>query len=170
MTKAKKIMLSVFIIFVIILAVAALALFIWWYIQGRTAMDDAAAQVRKREGMFFVDEGYSKQFVKYELYDDLFGENGDETLSFLPQVTIDEEEALQIAMDFFERYKLDEGYPIKHVEVPTFVLEYNGGKYYEVLIQIDKPLPKLIINNAVRRKNWYWLYVNDNGVFYVRFQ
>lgn len=77
MTKAKKITLSVFIIFVIILAVAALALFIWWYIQGRTAMDDAAAQVRKREGMFFVDEGYSKQFVKYELYDDLFGENGD---------------------------------------------------------------------------------------------
>ena len=76
MTKAKKITLSVFIIFVIILAVAALALFIWWYIQGRTAMDDAAAQVRKREGMFFVDEGYSKQFVKYELYDDLFGENG----------------------------------------------------------------------------------------------
>ena len=124
----------------------------------------------KGKGMFFVDEGYSKQFVKYELYDDLFGENGDETLSFLPQVTIDEEEALQIAMDFFERYKLDEGYPIKHVEVPTFVLEYNGGKYYEVLIQIDKPLPKLIINNAVRRKNWYWLYVNDNGVFYVRFQ
>lgn len=166
MTKAKKITLSVF----LVLLAAALALFIWWYIQGRTAMDDAAAQVRKREGMFFVDEGYSKQFVKYELYDDLFGENGDRTLSCLPQVTIDEEEALQIAMDFFERYKLDEGYPIKHVEVPTFVLEYNGGKYYEVLIQIDKPLPKLIINNAVRRKNWYWLYVNDNGVFYVRFQ
>ena len=64
MTKAKKITLSVFIIFVIILAVAALALFIWWYIQGRTAMDDAAAQVRKREGMFFVDEGYSKKQIR----------------------------------------------------------------------------------------------------------
>ena len=65
MTKAKKITLSVFIIFVIILAVAALALFIWLYLQGRTAMDDAAAQVRNREGMFFVDEGYSQQFGKY---------------------------------------------------------------------------------------------------------
>ncbi len=168
MTKAKKITLSVFIIFVIILAVAALALFIWWYIQGRTAMDDAAAQVRKREGMFFVDEGYSKQFVKYELYDDLFGENGDETLSFLPQVTIDEEEALQIAMDFFERYKLGEGYPIRQAYV--YVPRDSEERYYEVLVDIDKPLPKHIINNAVRRKNWYWLYVNDNGVFYVRFQ
>ena len=168
MTKAKKITLSVFIIFVIILAVAALALFIWWYIQGRTAMDDAAAQVRKREGMFFVDEGYSKQFVKYELYDDLFGENGDETLSFLPQVTIDEEEALQIAMDFFERYKLGEGYPVKKTDI--YMNDRTGDRCYHIDIEIDKPLPKHIINNAVRRKNWYWLYVNDNGVFYVRFQ
>ena len=88
---------------------AALALFIWWYIQGRTAMDDAAAQVGKREGKFFVDEGYSKKFVKYELYDGLFGENRDKTLSFLPSVTIDEEEALQIAMAFFKRYELSGG-------------------------------------------------------------
>lgn len=165
MTKAKKITLSVF----LVLLAAALALFIWWYIQGRTAMDDAAAQVRKREGMFFVDEGYSKQFVKYELYDDLLGENADRrTLSCLPQVTIDEEEALQIAMNFFERYKLDEGYPIRQAYV--YVPRDSEERYYEVIMDIDKPLPKHIINNAVRRKNTYSLYVNDNGVFYVRFQ
>ena len=64
-------------------------------------MDDAAAQVRQREGMFFVDEGYSKEFVKYKLYDDLFGENRDKTFSFLSSVTIEEEEAFQMAMDFF---------------------------------------------------------------------
>ena len=168
MTKAKKITLSVFIIFVIILAVAALALFIWWYIQGRTAMGDAAAQVRKREGMFFVDEGYSKQFVKYELYDDLFGENGDETLSFLPQVTIDEEEALQIAMDFFERYKLGEGYPVKKTDI--YMNDRTGDRCYHIDIEIDKPRPKYIINKYVIRKNVYRFFVNDSGVLYLYLQ
>ncbi len=163
MTKAKKITLSVF----LVLLAAALALFIWWYIQGRTAMDDAAAQVERNEDMVFVNDR-PQYFVKYELYDDLFGENGDETLSFLPQVTIDEEEALRIAMDFFERYKLDEGYPIRQAYV--YVPRDSEERYYEVIVDIDKPLPKHIINNAVRRKNTYSLYVNDNGVFYVRFQ
>lgn len=164
MTKAMKITLSVF----FVLAAAAMTLFICWHIQGRTAMDDAAAQVRQREGMFFVDEGYSKEFVKYELYDDLFGENRDKTFSFLPSVTVEEEEAFQMAMDFFERYKLSEGYPIRQAYV--FVSPDDEVKYYEVIIDIDKPLPQHIINNAVRRKNTYSLYVNDSGVFYVRFQ
>ena len=157
MAKARKITFVVF----LVLAAAALTLFVWWHIQDRTAMDDAAAQVRQREGMFFVDEGY-------ELYDDLFGENRDKTFSFLPSVTVEEEKAFQMAMDFFERYKLSEGYPIRQAYV--FVSPDDEVKYYEVIIDIDKPLPQHIINNAVRRKNTYSLYVNDSGVFYVRFQ
>lgn len=166
MAKARKITFVVF----LVLAAAALTLFVWWHIQDRTAMDDAAAQVRQREGMFFVDEGYSKEFVKYELYDDLFGENRDKTFSFLPSVTVEEEKAFQMAMDFFERYNLNEGYPIQQVQAPTFVLEYNGGKYYEIDIEIDKPRPKYIINKDVLRKNVYRFFVNDNGMLCVYLQ
>ena len=118
--------------------------------------------------MFFVDEGYSKQFVKYELYDDLFGENGDETLSFLPQVTIDEEEALQIAMDFFERYKLGEGYPVKKTDI--YMNDRTGDRCYHIDIEIDKPRPKYIINKYVIRKNVYRFFVNDSGVLYLYLQ
>lgn len=165
MTKAMKITLSVF----FVLAAAAMTLFICWHIQGRTAMDDAAARVKQNEDMIFVRDKWSTPFfVKRDIYGDLFGENGDKTLSFLPPVTIDEKAALQMAMDFFERYKLSEGYPIRQAYV--FVSPDDEVKYYEVIIDIDKPLPQHIINNAVRRKNTYSLYVNDSGVFYVRFQ
>ena len=163
MTKAKKITLSVF----LVLLAAAPALFIWWYIQGRTAMDDAAAQVERNEDMVFVNDR-PQYFVKDELYDDLFGENGDETLSFLPQVTIDEEEALQIAMDFFERYKLDEGYPVKKTDI--YMNDRTGDRCYHIDIEIDKPRPKYIINKYVIRKNVYRFFVNDSGVLYLYLQ
>ena len=167
MTKAMKTTLSVS----FVLAAVAMTLFICWYIQGRTAMDDAAARVKQNEDMIFVRDKWSTPFfVKRDIYGDLFGENGDKTLSFLPPVTIDEKAALQMAMDFFERYNLNEGYPIQQVQAPTFVLEYNGGKYYEVDIEIDKPRPKYIINKDVLRKNVYRFFVNDNGVLYVYLQ
>lgn len=134
-------------------------------------MDDAAARVKQNEDMIFVKDKWSTPFfVKRDIYGDLFGENGDKTLSFLPPVTIDEKAALQMAMDFFERYNLNEGYPIQQVQAPTFVLEYNGGKYYEIDIEIDKPRPKYIINKDVLRKNIYRFFVNDNGVLYVYLQ
>ena len=170
MTKAKKITLSVFVILLILLAVAALVLFVWWYIQGRSAMDDAAAQVKRNENMVFVNDGYSKTFVKSDLYDDLFGENADMTLSNLPQMTISEEEAFQIAMDFFERYNLSGGYPVKQTQVPLYVPEQNGKRYYLVIIEIDKPRPEHIINKYAIRKNVYRFFVNDSGVLYVSFQ
>ena len=169
MTKAKKITLSVFVILLILLAVAALVLFIWWYIQGRSAMDDAAAQVKRNENMVFID-GWPQYFVKKELYDDMFGENGDRTLSFLPSVTIGEEEAFQTAMDFFERYDLSGGYPVKQTQVPLYVPEQNGERYYLVIIEIDKPRPEHIINKRAIRKNVYRFYINDSGVLYVSFQ
>ena len=169
MTKAKKITLSVFVILLILLAVAALVLFIWWYIQGRSAMDDAAAQVKRNENMVFID-GWPQHFVKEELYDDMFGENGDRTLSFLPSVTIGEEEAFQTAMDFFERYNLSGGYPVKQTQVPLYVPEQNGKRYYLVIIEIDKPRPEHIINKYAIRKNVYRFFVNDSGVIYVSFQ
>ncbi len=169
MTKAKKITLSVFVILLILLAVAALVLFVWWYIQGRSAMDDAAAQVKRNENMVFID-GWPQHFVKKELYDDMFGENGDRTLSFLPSVTIGEEEAFQIAMDFFERYDLSGGYPVKQTQVPLYVPEQNGKRYYLVIIEIDKPRPEHIINKYAIRKNVYRFFVNDSGVLYVSFQ
>ena len=98
MTKAMKITLSVS----FVLAAAAMTLFICWHIQGRTAMDDAAARVKQNEDMIFVRDKWSTPFfVKRDIYGDLFGENGDKTLSFLPPVTIDEKAALQMAMDFF---------------------------------------------------------------------
>ena len=170
MTKAKKITLSVFVILLILLAVAALVLFVWWYIQGRSAMDDAAAQVKRNENMVFVNDGYSKTFVKSDLYDDLFGENADMTLSNLPQMTISEEEAFQTAMDFFERYNLSGGYPVKQTQVPLYVPEKNGERYYLVIIEIDKPRPEHIINKYSIRKNVYRFYINDSGVIYVSFQ
>lgn len=170
MTKAKKITLSVFVILLILLAVAALVLFVWWYIQGRTPMHDAAAQVKRNENMVFVNDGYSKTFVKSDLYDALFGENADRTLSTLPQMTISEEEAFQTAMDFFERYDLSGGYPVKQTQVPLYVPEQNGKRYYLVIIEIDKPRPEHIINKYAIRKNVYRFYINDNGVFYVSFQ
>lgn len=169
MTKAKKITLSVFVILLILLAVAALVLFIWWYIQGRTAMNDAAAQIKQNENMVFID-GWPQHFVKEELYDDMFGENGDRTLSFLPSVTIGEEEAFQTAMDFFERYDLSGGYPVKQTQVPLYVPEQNGERYYLVIIEIDKPRPEHIINKYAIRKNVYRFFVNDSGVLYVSFQ
>ena len=169
MTKTKKITLSVFVILLILLAVAALVLFIWWYIQGRSAMDDAAAQVKRNENMVFID-GWPQYFVKKELYDDMFGENGDRTLSFLPSVTIGEEEAFQTAMDFFERYDLSGGYPVKQTQVPLYVPEQNGKRYYLVIIEIDKPRPEHIINKYAIRKNVYRFYINDSGVLYVSFQ
>lgn len=169
MTKAKKITLSVFVILLILLAVAALVLFIWWYIQGRTAMNDAAAQIKQNENMVFID-GWPQHFVKEELYDDMFGENADRMLSTLPQMTISEEEAFQTAMDFFERYDLSGGYPVKQTQVPLYVPEQNGKRYYLVIIEIDKPRPEHIINKYAIRKNVYRFYINDNGVFYVSFQ
>ena len=167
MTKAKKITLSVFVILLILLAVAALVLFIWWYIQGRSAMDDAAAQVKRNENMVFVNDGYSKTFVKSDLYDDLFGENADRTLSTLPQMTISEEEAFQTAMDFFERYDLSGGYPVKKAHQAFYNERY---RYYEVYIEIDIPRPEHIINKYAIRKNVYRFYINDSGVLYVYFQ
>lgn len=171
MTKAKKITLSVFVILLILLAVAALVLFVWWYIQGRSAMDDAAAQVKRNENMVFVNDGYSKTFVKCDLYDDLFGENADMTLSTLPQMTISEEEAFQTAMDFFERYDLSGGYPIKKTDI--YMKRNTVGtidRYYTVTIEIDKPRPEHIINKYAIRKNVYRFFVNDSGVLYVSFQ
>ena len=167
MTKAKKITLSVFVILLILLAVAALVLFIWWYIQGRSAMDDAAAQVKRNENMVFID-GWPQYFVKKELYDDMFGENGDRTLSFLPSVTIGEEEAFQTAMDFFERYDLSGGYPV--TKAYAYVPRGNEIRYYEVIINMDIPRPEHIINKRAIRKNVYRFFVNDNGVLYVSFQ
>ena len=169
MTKAKKITLSVFVILLILLAVAALVLFIWWYIQGRTAMNDAAAQIKQNENMVFID-GWPQHFVKEELYDDMFGENADRMLSTLPQMTISEEEAFQTAMDFFERYNLSGGYPVKQTQVPLYVPEQNGKRYYLVIIEIDKPRPEHIINKYAIRKNVYRFFVNDSGVLYVSFQ
>ncbi len=167
MTKAKKITLSVFVILLILLAVAALVLFVWWYIQGRSAMDDAAAQVKRNENMVFID-GWPQHFVKKELYDDMFGENGDRTLSFLPSVTIGEEEAFQIAMDFFERYDLSGGYPV--TKAYAYVPRGNEIRYYEVIINMDIPRPEHIINKRAIRKNVYRFFVNDSGVLYVSFQ
>ena len=167
MTKAKKITLSVFVILLILLAVAALVLFIWWYIQGRSAMDDAAAQVKRNENMVFID-GWPQHFVKKELYDDMFGENGDRTLSFLPSVTIGEEEAFQTAMDFFERYDLSGGYPV--TKAYAYVPRGNEIRYYEVIINMDIPRPEHIINKRAIRKNVYRFFVNDSGVLYVSFQ
>ena len=170
MTKAKKITLSVFVILLILLAVAALVLFVWWYIQGRTPMHDAAAQVKRNENMVFID-GWPQHFVKEELYDDMFGENGDRTLSFLPSVTIGEEEAFQTAMDFFERYDLSGGYPIKKTDI--YMKRNTVGtidRYYTVTIEIDKPRPEHIINKYAIRKNVYRFFVNDSGVLYVSFQ
>ena len=167
MTKAKKITLSVFVILLILLAVAALVLFIWWYIQGRTPMHDAAAQVKRNENMVFVNDGHTPYFVKEELYDDLFGKNGDRTLSFLPSVTIGEEEAFQIAMDFFKRYDLSGGYPVKKAHQAFYNERY---RYYEVYIEIDIPRPEHIINKYAIRKNVYRFYINDSGVLYVYFQ
>ena len=167
MTKAKKITLSVFVILLILLAVAALVLFIWWYIQGRSAMDDAAAQVKRNENMVFID-GWPQHFVKEELYDDMFGENGDRTLSFLPSVTIGEEEAFQTAMDFFERYDLSGGYPV--TKAYAYVPRGNEIRYYEVIINMDIPRPEHIINKYAIRKNVYRFFVNDSGVLYVSFQ
>ena len=169
MTKAKKITLSVFVILLILLAVAALVLFIWWYIQGRTAMNDAAAQIKQNENMVFID-GWPQHFVKEELYDDMFGENADRMLSTLPQMTISEEEAFQTAMDFFERYDLSGGYPVKQTQVPLYVPEQNGKRYYLVIVEIDKPRPEHIINKYAIRKNVYRFFVNDSGVLYVSFQ
>ena len=166
MTKAKKITLSVFVILLILLAVAALVLFVWWYIQGRSAMDDAAAQVKRNENMVFID-GWPQHFVKKELYDDMFGKNGDRTLSFLPSVTIGEEEAFQTAMDFFERYDLSGGYPVKKAHQAFYNERY---RYYEVYIEIDIPRPEHIINKYAIRKNVYRFYINDSGVLYVSFQ
>ena len=166
MTKAKKITLSVFVILFILLAVAALVLFVWWYIQGRSAMDDAAAQVKRNENMVFID-GWPQHFVKKELYDDMFGENADRTLSFLPSVTIGEEEAFQTAMDFFERYNLSGGYPVKKAHQAFYNERY---RYYEVYIEIDIPRPEHIINKYAIRKNVYRFYINDSGVLYVYFQ
>ena len=170
MTKAKKITLSVFVILLILLAVAALVLFVWWYIQGRTPMHDAAAQVKRNENMVFID-GWPQHFVKKELYDDMFGENGDRTLSFLPSVTIGEEEAFQTAMDFFERYDLSGGYPVKKTDI--YMKRNTVGtidRYYTVTIEIDKPRPEHIINKYAIRKNVYRFFVNDSGVLYVSFQ
>ncbi len=167
MTKAKKITLSVFVVLLILLAVAALVLFIWWYIQGRSAMDDAAAQVKRNENMVFID-GWPQHFVKEELYDDMFGENGDRTLSFLPSVTIGEEEAFQTAMDFFERYDLSGGYPV--TKAYAYVPRGNEIRYYEVIINMDIPRPEHIINKRAIRKNVYRFFVNDSGVLYVSFQ
>lgn len=167
MTKAKKITLSVFVILLILLAVAALVLFVWWYIQGRSAMDDAAAQVKRNENMVFID-GWPQHFVKEELYDDMFGENGDRTLSFLPSVTIGEEEAFQTAMDFFERYDLSGGYPV--TKAYAYVPRGNEIRYYEVIINMDIPRPEHIINKRAIRKNVYRFFVNDSGVIYVSFQ
>lgn len=167
MTKAKKITLSVFVILLILLAVAALVLFVWWYIQGRSAMDDAAAQVKRNENMVFID-GWPQHFVKKELYDDMFGENGDRTLSFLPSVTIGEEEAFQTAMDFFERYDLSGGYPV--TKAYAYVPRGNEIRYYEVIINMDIPRPEHIINKRAIRKNVYRFFVNDSGVLYVYFQ
>ena len=167
MTKAKKITLSVFVILLILLAVAALVLFVWWYIQGRSAMDDAAAQVKRNENMVFID-GWPQHFVKKELYDDMFGENGDRTLSFLPSVTIGEEEAFQTAMDFFERYDLSGGYPV--TKAYAYVPRGNEIRYYEVIINMDIPRPEHIINKYAIRKNVYRFFVNDSGVLYVSFQ
>ena len=166
MTKAKKITLSVFVILLILLAVAALVLFVWWYMQGRSAMDDAAEQVKRNENMVFID-GWPQHFVKEELYDDMFGENGDRTLSFLPSVTIGEEEAFQTAMDFFERYDLSGGYPVKKAHQAFYNERY---RYYEVYIEIDIPRPEHIINKYAIRKNVYRFYINDSGVLYVYFQ
>ena len=168
MTKAKKITLSVFVILLILLAVAALVLFVWWYIQGRTPMHDAAAQVKRNENMVFVNDGHTPYFVKEELYDDLFGKNGDRTLSFLPSVTIGEEEAFQIAMDFFERYDLSGGYPV--TKAYAYVPRGNEIRYYEVIINMDIPRPEHIINKYAIRKNVYRFFVNDSGVLYVSFQ
>ena len=168
MTKAKKITLSVFVILLILLAVAALVLFVWWYIQGRSAMDDAAAQVKRNENMVFVNDGHTPYFVKEELYDDLFGKNGDRTLPFLPSVTIGEEEAFQIAMDFFERYDLSGGYPV--TKAYAYVPRGNEIRYYEVIINMDIPRPEHIINKYAIRKNVYRFFVNDSGVLYVSFQ
>lgn len=167
MTKAKKITLSVFVILLILLAVAALVLFVWWYIQGRSAMDDAAAQVKRNENMVFID-GWPQHFVKKELYDDMFGKNGDRTLSFLPSVTIGEEEAFQTAMDFFERYDLSGGYPV--TKAYAYVPRGNEIRYYEVIINMDIPRPEHIINKRAIRKNVYRFFVNDSGVLYVSFQ
>ena len=167
MTKAKKITLSVFVILLILLAVAALVLFVWWYIQGRSAMDDAAAQVKRNENMVFID-GWPQHFVKKELYDDMFGENGDRTLSFLPSVTIGEEEAFQIAMDFFERYDLSGGYPV--TKAYAYVPRGNEIRYYEVIINMALPRTEHIINKRAIRKNVYRFFVNDSGVLYVSFQ
>lgn len=167
MTKAKKITLSVFVILLILLAVAALVLFVWWYIQGRSAMDDAAAQVKRNENMVFID-GWPQHFVKKELYDDMFGKNGDRTLSFLPSVTIGEEEAFQTAMDFFERYNLSGGYPV--TQAYAYVPRGNEIRYYEVIINMDIPRPEHIINKYAIRKNVYRFYINDSGVLYVSFQ
>ncbi len=166
MTKAKKITLSVFVILLILLAVAALVLFIWWYIQGRTAMNDAAAQIKQNENMVFID-GWPQHFVKEELYDDMFGENADRMLSTLPQMTISEEEAFQTAMDFFERYDLSGGYPVKKAHQAFYNERY---RYYEVYIEIDIPRPEHIINKYAIRKNVYRFYINDSGVLYVYFQ
>ena len=168
MTKAKKITLSVFVILLILLAVAALVLFVWWYIQGRTPMHDAAAQVKRNENMVFVNDGHTPYFVKEELYDDLFGKNGDRTLSFLPSVTIGEEEAFQTAMDFFERYDLSGGYPV--TKAYAYVPRGNEIRYYEVIINMDIPRPEHIINKRAIRKNVYRFFVNDSGVLYVSFQ
>ena len=130
-------------------------------------MDDAAAQVKRNENMVFID-GWPQHFVKKELYDDMFGENGDRTLSFLPSVTIGEEEAFQTAMDFFERYDLSGGYPV--TKAYAYVPRGNEIRYYEVIINMDIPRPEHIINKYAIRKNVYRFFVNDSGVLYVSFQ
>lgn len=130
-------------------------------------MDDAAAQVKRNENMVFID-GWPQHFVKKELYDDMFGKNGDRTLSFLPSVTIGEEEAFQTAMDFFERYDLSGGYPV--TKAYAYVPRGNEIRYYEVIINMDIPRPEHIINKRAIRKNVYRFFVNDSGVLYVSFQ
>ena len=101
------------------------------------------------------------------LDDDMFGENGDRTLSFLPSVTIGEEEAFQTAMDFFERYDLTGAYPVKKAHQAFYNERYT---YYEVYIEIHIPRPEHIINKYAIRKNVYRFYINDSGVLYVSFQ
>ena len=93
---------------------------------------------------------------------------GDRTLSFLPSVTIGEEEAFQTAMDFFERYDLSGGYPV--TKAYAYVPRGNEIRYYEVIINMDIPRPEHIINKRAIRKNVYRFFVNDSGVLYVSFQ
>lgn len=39
-----------------------------------------------------------------------------------------------------------------------------------VVVTIDKPLPEIVINNDLRRKNRYSFLVNDSGVINVCFE